>query len=270
MANTYIFRFWKSSFFPELSALLACGLVLFYSPLVFSESRDLEFTHDEKKAIEEIIRDYIMKSPEAILRSIQEYQSRQEVAKEQQLVKVIRDRQAELLNDPNSFVAGNPDGDLTIVEFFDYQCGYCKRVHSVVKKLLQDDGNIRLVYKEFPILGPASVYAAEAAMTTGSNEKYLPFHDALMNSRGQLTEERILSIAASAGLDSMALKDEIAESKTQNQAVITKNYDLAEALNISGTPAFVIGETVIRGAVDMSTFVEVIAAARKNNGATRR
>ena len=252
--------------FPFITAY-ASALLLFVAPPVFATSHDAVFTDDETQTIEQIIHDYIMKSPETILRSVQEHQARQETKKEQRIVEIIRDRSEELLNDPNSYVAGNPEGDVTVVEFFDYRCGYCKRVHPVVKKLIEDDGNIRLIYKEFPILGPPSVYAARAAIASLPGEKYLPFHNALMEARGALTEERVLFIAEDVGLDPEAVETDMKSGKGRADEIIARNFDLADALKITGTPAFVIGDTVIRGAVDMSTFVDVIADVRKKQRA---
>ncbi|WNJ99916.1 DsbA family protein [Thalassospiraceae bacterium LMO-JJ14] len=249
------------------TTVFACALLLLVASPVLATSHDTVFSNEETQAIKQIIRDYIMKSPETILRSVQEHQARQESEKEQRVVEIIRDRSEELLNDPNSYVAGNPEGDVTMVEFFDYRCGYCKRVHPVVKKLLQDDGNIRLVYKEFPILGPPSVYAARAAIASLPGEKYLPFHNALMEARGALTEERVLFIAEDVGLDPETVEADIKSGKDRANEIIAMNFDLADALKITGTPAFVIGDTVIRGAVDMSTFVDAIADVRKKQRA---
>lgn len=243
--------------------LVVAVAVVFSAHPALATSHDRAFSKEQRKEIEEIVRDYIMRSPETILQSVQQHQARQDAQKEQKIVDVIRDRRDELLNDPNSYVAGNTNGDVTVVEFFDYRCGYCKRVHPVVQKLLKDDDNIRLVYKEFPILGPASVYASRAAIASLSGNKYLPFHNALMAARGELTEERVLFIAAEVGLDADEVEVEMERSKDRTREIIAKNFDLAEALKINGTPAFVIGDTVIRGAVDMSTFVEVIADMRK-------
>ncbi len=236
----------------------------------FADSHDKTYSDAERNEIEKIIHDFIMKSPETIMRSLQEYQARQEAEKEKQIVDVIRERRDDLINDPDSYVAGNPDGDVTMVEFFDYRCGYCKRVHPVVQKLVKDDGNIRLVYKEFPILGPASLYATRAAIASLPGDKYLPFHNALMEARGELTEERVLFIAAEVGLDADQIEATMDTSKDRVREIIAKNFELAEALKITGTPAFVVGDAVIRGAADMATFVEVISDTRKKQKANDR
>lgn len=246
-----------------LLTVLATGFLMVAGKPALASSHETTLSEEQRKEIEQIIHDYIMKSPETILRSVQEHQARQEAAKERQIVDIIRERSDELLRDPDSYVAGNPDGDVTLVEFFDYRCGYCKRVHPVVKKLLEDDGNIRLVYKEFPILGAPSLYAARAAIASLGSGKYLPFHNALMEARGQLTEERVLFIAEEVGLDADEIESGMEQAKERAQQIIARNFGLAEALKISGTPAFVIGDTVIRGAADMSAFVEVIAEVRK-------
>lgn len=250
-----------------LLTVLATGFLMVAGKPALASSHEATLSEEQRKEIEQIIHDYIMKSPETILRSVQEHQARQEAQKELKIVEVIRDRSDELLRDPDSFVAGNPDGDVTMVEFFDYRCGYCKRVHPVVKKLLEDDGNIRLVYKEFPILGAPSVYAARAAIASLGSGKYLPFHNALMEARGQLTEERVLFIAEEVGLAAGKIEAGMDGAKERAQQIIARNFDLAEALKITGTPAFVVGDTVIRGAADMAAFVEVIAEVRKKQKA---
>lgn len=250
-----------------LLTVFATGFLMVAGKPAVASSHEATLSEEQRKEIEQIIHDYIMKSPETILRSVQEHQARQEARNELKIVEVIRERSDELLRDPDSFVAGNPGGDVTMVEFFDYRCGYCKRVHPVVKKLLQDDGDIRLVYKEFPILGAPSVYAARAAIASLESGNYLSFHNALMEARGQLTEERVLFIAEDVGLDADEIEAGMDRAEERAQQIIARNLELAEALKINGTPAFVIGDTVIRGAVDMSTFVKLIAEARKKQKA---
>ena len=144
-------------------------------------------------------------------------------------------------------VSGNPNGDITLVEFFDYQCGYCKRSLQPVKDLLESDGQLRIVWKEFPILGPVSRFAARAGMAAARQGRYLEYHVAVMGSRGKLTEDRVMAMAADAGLDvpaAFAATWRIPPSR----AISTRRFRLARTLGINGTPAFVIGDTLVPGA----------------------
>ncbi len=157
-------------------------------------------------------------------------------------------------------MGGNPNGDVTLVEFFDYQCGYCKSVVDRVAGTVAKDKNVRWVFKEFPILGPVSVYASRAALAAHRQDKYQELHLAMMRSRGKLTEQKVLRFAAEAGLDVARLE---ADMKTPEIAtLIERNMALAEALNVRGTPAFVIGDVVVPGAIDAATLNRLIAAAR--------
>ncbi len=222
-----------------------------------------DFSSEQQKAIEGIIQDYILKNPKVILQSIKDMEIRGQHAKALRVKDTLDQRSADLTDDPASHVGGNPDGDITLVEFFDYQCGYCKRVHPTVSKLIKDDGNIRLVYKEFPILGPASVYATRAAIASRLQGKYLKFHNALMKFKGSLSNERVLKLATKVGLDVDKLANDIKENEENTDGVMRLNYDLAKDLDINGTPAFIVGSNVIRGAVDLASLKKAIADARK-------
>lgn len=221
------------------------------------------FTPDETKGIEEIVRDYIMKNPGIILDAVETLNKRQEEAADEQIRRIILSRKEEIFKDPATPVGGNPRGDVTIVEFFDYQCGYCKRVFPRLKELLANDGNIRFVFKEFPILGPKSVFAAQAALAAWrqDKEKYVRFHDALMLSKGSLSKAKVFRFATDSGLDIDRLKVEMED--TSIKQIIGETLDLASALNINGTPAFVIGDTVVPGAVDIATLRSLVERARK-------
>ncbi len=216
----------------------------------------------QRQAVEDAVGDYLRKNPEIVIEAINILRQREQVSEAAQTRNVIAARGPELFNDSATPVAGNPDGDVTLVEFFDYRCGYCKRVYPTIKKLIEDDGNIRFVFKEFPILGPASVYAARAALASHEQGKYQEFHDALMAAKGALTEDTVLRIAESVGLDRGALLEAMSRNEADYDRVFAKNRDLAQALKINGTPAFVAGDVVVRGAVDYQSMKNVIAQVR--------
>lgn len=221
------------------------------------------FNATQKKEIEKFIEDYIVKNPEILMRAMQQYQTRQKNAEREQARNNLVSLTADLNINPTSPVIGNPNGDVTVVEFFDYRCGFCKRVFPTILKLLKEDRNIRYVLKEFPILGPLSVIASQVALAVWEStpKKYMAFHSALMTARGTLSEERIFSIADDLDIDIAAVR------KGMNKAVVTdelnKNMELAQSLGINGTPAFVIGQELAPGAISMDELKRLISAARK-------
>ena len=211
--------------------------------------------------VEKIVRDYLMREPEIIYQALEELQRRQaEATAERQRAAVAANRAA-LVAQPDDPIAGNPDGNVTLVEFFDYQCQYCRRVVPALQALLSEDRNLKVVFKEFPILGEASVTAARAALAARAQEQYLPFHLALMSAR-DLSLDGIMAQAERVGLDTERLATDmrLPEIDAQLQA----NLELARELGIEGTPAFVIGDELIPGAVEKTRLAELIEDARTN------
>ncbi len=216
----------------------------------------------QKQAVEQLIRDYIMKNPEVVIDSLQAYQSSQHTAQQEAAQKAVADNRNLLERDPATPVGGNPKGGVTVVEFFDYHCGYCKKALPSIQALLKDDDDVRVVFKELPILGPGSVIAAQAALATWkiAPDKYVPLYMALMEWRGDLAEARVLEIAKKVGIDTAKLKTAMADPEINAQ--LKRNADLAQELQIGGTPAFVIGGKLVPGAVDLDTMQEMVKAAR--------
>jgi protein-disulfide isomerase len=226
-------------------------------------SAEESFSPDETKAIEDIVRDLLRNNPEILLEAIQNLRRNEEVAQQGQARQNILARRNELFGDPTSPVGGNPDGDVTIVEFFDYQCGFCKRVFPTVQTLLKNDDGIRYVFKEFPILGPVSIFAARAALAgwKQGREKYIAFHAAMMTAKGKLSEARVMRFARDVGLDVDRLKRDMATGQIND--MIKETLKLAEGLQINGTPAFVIGDTLVPGAANLDTLKSLVERARK-------
>ena len=218
----------------------------------------------QKSEVERIVREYLHAHPEILLEAIQALQAKQATDKKNRQQAALGRARAELVDDAEAPVGGNPAGDVTIVEFFDYRCGFCKRVFPTIMALVKADGNIRYVFKEFPILGPESVVAARAALAVWrlDREKYLPFHTALMRSKGRFTEAKVLGLAAASGLDPDGLRRGMSDPGIE--AVLQRNYRLANTLEITGTPAFVIGRHLIPGAADMETLKRLVATARED------
>lgn len=219
-----------------------------------------EFNKKQKEALDAQIHDYIMRHPEVIMESIQAMQQRETLAQERlqaERVAALGDR---IERDPNDPIIGNPDGDVTLVEFFDYQCGYCKRMMEPLINFARADGNLRIVLKEFPILGPESMIAARASLASHKQGKYEAFHLALMGLRGRLTEPAIFQTALEVGLDTeKLLKDMEAPDVTEH---LRKTRELGESLSVRGTPAFIIDGTIIPGAMGEDRLADLVAKAR--------
>jgi protein-disulfide isomerase len=209
---------------------------------------------------EQRVREYLLKNPEVIMEALQILQERQRAAEAENLKRIIADRRDEILNDPAAPVGGNPSGDVTMVEFFDYNCPYCRRVAPTIAELEAADPDLRLVYKEFPILGPGSQFAARAALASRKQRKYVAFHNALMQADGQVTEETVMDIARAIGLDTERLTQDMQDPAVQD--AIARNLRLANTLGITGTPSFLIGDHLVPGAVDLATLQDLIARAR--------
>jgi protein-disulfide isomerase len=215
----------------------------------------------QEDAIRAIVRDYLMKNPEVIIEALQAYEAKQKQDLASTQTSTIRQRQAEIFNDPQTPASGAANADVTVVEFFDYRCQYCKQVAGTMAQLMRADPKVRIVYKELPILGPDSVVAARAALAANMQGQYHKMHTALMNRRGTLDEPTVLAIAGELGLDAARLKSDM--NKPEIAATIERNRALARDLGIRGTPAFVIGEQIIPGAIDIETMRSVVARARQ-------
>jgi len=211
--------------------------------------------------VEAIVRDYLMREPQVIYDALQELQRREAVAEAEKRKATLAARKDDLFHKASTPVAGNTDGDVTLVEFFDYHCGYCRRVVGSMRALVDRDENLRVVFKEFPILGEESVHAARAALAADRQGLYLPFHFALMASE-DLSIEGIMQSASSVGLDTTQLAEDM--QSPEIEAEIAANYALARELGIEGTPAFVVGDELIPGAVSEERLASLIDAARTN------
>ena len=215
----------------------------------------------ELDAFEQRVREYLLKNPEVIMEALQILQQRQRATEAENLKRTIAERSEEVLNDPAAPVGGNLAGDITLVEFFDYNCPYCRRVAPTVTELVEADPDLRVIYKEFPILGPGSQFAARAALASRRQGKYIPFHKALMQATEQVSEETVMEVARTVGLDTEQLRADMQDPAIQE--AIARNLQLADALGITGTPSFIIGQEIVPGAVDLRTLQSMIARARR-------
>lgn len=209
-----------------------------------------------------IIEQYLLDHPELLARVVAKLQQKEEAAARAQGKTAVAAARDELLNDPAAPVLGNPQGDVTVVEFFDYKCPYCKRVADDVTRLIVDDPKVRVVFKEFPILGPDSQIAALGGLAANHQGKYAAYHKAAMEHRGAFSEDVVVDIAKGLGLDLDRFKADLKDEGFL--AAIKKNQALAEKLGIDGTPAFVIGQDRVTSAISYDDMKKMVDAARKS------
>ena len=171
--------------------------------------------------------------------------------------------EALVLRDPDIPVTGNPEGDITIVEYFDYNCPYCRKIAPEIRQVVQDDGKVRLVLKDWPILGPVSVVASRMALAAKYQDKFVQAHDALIGVSSKLTEPRIAELLAGAGIDVDRLNRDLAANAKAIDTIIARNSDQAMAFGFKGTPSFIVGKFRVPGILTMAQFEQVISDARK-------
>ena len=174
--------------------------------------------------------------------------------------------EAAVLRDPDNPVFGNPDGDITIVEWFDFNCPYCRKIEPELRQVVQDDGKVRLVLKDWPILGPVSVAASRMALACKYQGKYDKAHDAMIGVSSKLTEPRIGELLAAAGVDVDRAKKDLADNAKAIDGMLARNNETAEGLGFRGTPSFIVGKFRVPGVLTMDQFEQVIADARKAKG----
>ena len=212
-------------------------------------------------AFEQRVRSYLLEHPEVLIEAAQRLEARQRTAEQTEAQTVLKARSNEIFRDAGSPVGGNIDGDVTLVEFFDYNCPYCRQVSPVMREAEAADPQLRIVYKEFPILGPNSTFAAKAALAVHKQGKYIAFHHALMQGRGTVDQNRVMEVASELGVDIERMKSDMENPPIQD--AIERNLALAQALRINGTPGFVIGDQILRGATDLKALQALIREARE-------
>ncbi len=227
------------------------------------------FSPEQCGQIEQMAKDYLLGHPEVIQDVLAALQDRKEADEVKAAETAVKEHDAEIFGSPHQVVLGNPQGKITLVEFFDYNCAYCKRALPDMLSLMKDDGELRVVLKEFPVLGDGSVEAARVAvavrMQDPTGQKYLEFHQKLLGERGEANSERALAVAKDVGLDVDCLKQDMASPEVK--ATIDENMKLGETIGITGTPTYVVGSEVVTGAVGLDELAKKLMAARgKSNG----
>ena len=246
---------------PLAAALLALALAL---PAA-APARAQTFTGDQRGEIERIIKDYLLSHPELLQEVMAELEKRQATAEAEKHRAAVTQHSASIFTSPRQVTLGNAQGDVTVVEFFDYNCGYCKRAMADMLDLMKNDSKIKFVLKEFPVLGEGSVQAAQVAAAVRMQDKtggkkYLEFHQKLLSGRGPADKTRALAVAKEVGLDVARIEKDIAGDEVK--ATLEESFKLAEALGLNGTPSYVVGTDVVIGAVGANTLKEKINSAR--------
>jgi protein-disulfide isomerase len=244
-------------------AILIAGLSAGYMAMAEgNKSPDDPVTN--RGQVEEIVREYLLEHPELLVEVMGKLEEKENAERQAVAKDLIAKNRSQLNNDGYSYVAGNQAGDVTVIEFFDYNCGYCKKVRPALLQLLDEDKNVRLVLKEFPVLHdrtPGSMVAARAAAAAvAQGEKYWSFHNELLSHEGVITEDVVYEVAGKVGLDVGRLKTDMSDPNIAQR--IDKNHKMAEDLKIDGTPSFIIGDALVPGAVDLDELKKLIAEAR--------
>lgn len=229
-----------------------------------AQAQTPDFTPEQKKAIESMVHSYIVAHPEVLQEAMAELEKRQQTAQEAKQQQALTTEKETLLKSKNAVVVGNPDGDVTLVEFFDYNCGFCKRAVGDVSRLIKGDGKLRVVMRDFPVLGQESLEASRIALAAKqqlSGQGALDYHKRLMAVKGRIGKEQAETVAREMGLDMTRLAKD-ADSPAVADA-LKESRELGDKLGLTGTPSFVIGDTIIPGAVGHDAMAEAIKSVRQ-------
>lgn len=245
------------------AALLVLGLAFSATPAAAQENMPL--SPKQVDAVKKVVRDYLMEHPEVLGEALEALREKMRAQSEADAHRMLEARKDEIVKNADDPVGGNVKGDVTVVEFFDYNCGFCKQTFDAVWDAVKADGKTRIVLKEFPILGPDSVIASRVALVAKaqSQAKYDEIHRSFMKFRGRLDEKTIFRLAGEAGMNVEQLKKDIGGADIDRQ--LKKTADLARALDIGGTPTFIVGDRILSSALDQATMKQLIDVARKAN-----
>ncbi len=245
--------------FRTLAAALALAFAV---PAVAQQSPTLNDA--QRRAVEELVRDFIIKNPEVVQEALMELDRRQKESERQARLKIVQDKNGPLYTSKLDSVFGNPQGSVTVVEFFDYNCGFCKRALADLQKMVSDDKNVRVIVKDFPVLGQGSVEAATVALAfkqQATPDKVWAFHQKLLGQRGQVGRQQALDVARENGADMARLQRDMESQPVR--AAIEENIQIADALGVTGTPTYVVGEEIVVGAVGFAELKARVDNIRK-------
>jgi protein-disulfide isomerase len=231
--------------------------------LMSTTSVAAEMSDAARKDLRSEIRAYLLENPEVLVEAMNELQARRDAKAAQDDVAMVQNNKAAIFQDANSWVGGNPDGDITVVEFVDYRCGYCRKAHEEVAELVKSDGNIRFVLKEFPILGEQSLESSKFAIAVRmlyGDAAYAKAHDTLITLRGDATAQTLARVASDLGHDPDAVAAQM--EKPEVMAIIQANHALGTTMQINGTPTFVVDKTMVRGYVPLDGMRQLVEQSR--------
>lgn len=251
---------------PFSRSLTALALVLSLGAAapVLAQSASAPFTDAQRSAIEGIIKDYLIKNPEVLQDALAEAEKRQVETQRLAQAAALKEARDLLMNGQHDVVGGNPTGDVTLVEFFDYNCGYCRKALGDVQALIKSDPKLRVVIKDFPVLGPESLEASEVAQAVRQQlkgDKLFEFHQKLLESKGRVNGAKAMEVAKQMGVDTAKLQKDMTSAEVKS--AIAENRGLGDRLGLSGTPAFIVGDEVIPGAVGVDPMRKTIADVRQ-------
>jgi protein-disulfide isomerase len=238
--------------------------ILAMASVPLSSAKAQELSEAEKTEIRALIEEYLKDNGEVIIDSVNSYQLRAQEEQQAQAAERVQEFVAGLDGRENLAVAGNPDGDVTVVEFFDYNCGYCHRALDELQTVLDDDDDVRVVLMDMPILGPTSLEAAKWALAAERQGKYWEYHQAIMNHAGQKDAAALEKLAEKVGLDIKQLKDD--KDSDEIEARLQENIALAQSMGINGTPGFIIGDSITPGFIPAAQMKDLIKEERSNEG----
>jgi protein-disulfide isomerase len=245
--------------------LRSTAAVLCLAAVAAAPARAQTFNDAQRGEIERIVKDYLVAHPEVLQEAMSELEKRQSAAELEKQVAGVKQNKEALFNSTHQVTLGNPKGDVTMVEFFDYNCGYCKKAMGDMLTLLKTDPNLRVVLKEYPVLGPGSLEAAQVAvaarMQDKTGKKYLDFHQRLLGGHGPADKARALAAAKEAGFDMARLEKDMASDEVRE--TLKENMKVADAIGLNGTPSYIIGSDVVIGAQGYDVLKEKVDAARK-------
>jgi len=253
----------------SISRLPLCSAAFAAALILLPAASATALTEKDRSDVEAIVKEYLVRHPEVLRDALEALEKRQAQDEQDKQRKAITSNGKLIFNSPRGPVFGNPQGDVTLVEFFDYNCGYCKRAMQDVMQLAKDDPKLKVVFKEFPVLGPGSVEAAKVAVAVRMQDKggkYVEFHRRLLGQRGEANKERALAAAKDAGFDVARIEKDMQSDEVA--ATLKESMQLADSLGLSGTPTFVVADELVVGAQGYDTLKNKIDAARKCGKAT--
>jgi len=248
----------------SMPSFRACAITLAATMLIGAPVLAQSFSDAQRDEIGTIVRSYLLEHPEVLEEVTAELSKRQTAAEDAKHTEAVKRNAEVIFNSPRGVQVGHADGDVQFVEFFDYNCGYCKRAMSDMLTMIKDDPKLKVTLKEFPVLGPGSVEAAQVAvavrMQDPTGKKYLDFHQKLLGGRGQADKEKAMEAAKDAGLDMARLEKDLKSPEVR--ATIEENFKVAEDVGLNGTPSYVIGQQVVIGAIGLDGLKEKVGLAR--------